>query len=131
MPEKHPGVQFLINLSAVLLIVAGAVHWLIIFGVMHEHTPLLVAVYFHSLAVFDPLAAVGLFKRRNWGRLLAIALAALQLPAHGYMIYLDNFAGWTSGLSLPERMVDVVLSTVLIIVFSTKPFRRAFGRAAA
>ena len=131
MPEKHRGVQFLINLTAVSLIVAGAVHWLIIFGIMHERTPLLITVYFHSLAVIDPVSAVGLFKRRNWGRLMAMGLAALQIPAHGYMIYLDNFTSWTSGLSLPERMVDMVLSTVMIAVFSTKPFRRAFGRAAA
>ena len=127
MPKQSRIVGALIILAAVLLLVGSLVHWLIILGVLKEHAPLPITLYFHSLAVINPICAIGLFKRKRWGRLMAIGVGLTQLPAHGYMIYLDNFAGWISGLSLSERLIDMVLCIILIAAFSSTPFERAFA----
>ena len=115
-----------IRIIAALFVLGGLAHWLLLFGVLHEHAPWPIAIYFHSLAVLDPLAGAGLWRCRQWGRWLALAIAATQLAAHGCMIYLDTAAGWQSGVGLPERLLDMAFALFLLVFLNLPSRRRLF-----
>lgn len=72
----------IIRLISILLLLGGLSHLLVIFGVWEEKVTSLLDLYFHSLVVLSPLAALGLWRLKNWGRILAIAIALSQFPAH-------------------------------------------------
>ncbi len=72
----------IIRLISILLLLGGLSHLLIIFGVWEEKVTPLIDLYFHSLVVLNPLAALGLWRLKNWGRILTIAICLTQFPAH-------------------------------------------------
>lgn len=104
--------KLVLRTFGVVLIAGGVVHWLIIFGVMFEKTPLLLEIYFHSLAVLSPAAGIGLLTHRVYGIKLAMFIFITQVPAHSYMIYLDAVQHWDSGYSIPLRLLDIGLVVV-------------------
>ena len=60
--------------------------------------PRWLSVYFISLTVLDPLAAVLLFRRRRAGLVLGCAVLLTDAAANGYANYvLDETAGFTAG----------------------------------
>ena len=107
-------------------LLGGVVHWLIIFGVMKEVAPILITIYFHSLAIFSPLAGYGLCNFREWGRKLGLIIALTQLPAHSYMIYLDSYTKWNSGVTTCERGLDMAFAIFFLIYFQFPPIKARF-----
>ncbi|MCK9603088.1 MAG: hypothetical protein M0R66_01725 [Candidatus Omnitrophica bacterium] len=81
MPLKSKEL-IIIRLISILLLLGGLAHWLVIFGILEEKVTPLIDLYFHSLAILSPLAALGLWRLKNWGRILAIAICLTQFPAH-------------------------------------------------
>lgn len=114
----------ILRIFAILLVLGGLVHWLIIFGVMTERTPLLIEAYFHSLAILSPAAGVGLWLRSTPGIQLATFIFITQIPAHLYMIYLDSYQGWESGYSVPMRLLDIAMVVIGLLYFR---IRRRFA----
>jgi len=104
-----------LRLSGLLFVAGGIVHWLIIFGILVEKTPLLIGMYFHSLAVLSAAAGVGLMLLKNWGITLAIWICVTQIPAHLWMMYLDAYTGWNSGYDLSARAIDLLLVSLFLI----------------
>ena len=119
-------IKYIIKITAIGLCLGGVVHWLIILGFMQEITPFSITLYFHSLAVLSPLAGVGIFKFRDWGRKLGYFIVITQIPAHSYMIWLDNFTTWESGVGISERGFDLVFAVFYIIFFSRQRVRAYF-----
>lgn len=109
----------IIKVVGVLFILGGIIHWLIIFGVLKEIAPFFITIYFHSLAVFSPLAGIGLVLIKKWGRKTGLLIALTQIPAHLYMLYLDNFANWESGLTVLERGIDIVFAIFFLSYFNS------------
>lgn len=121
-------VKLIIQLVGIGFVVGGCIHWMIILGIMQEATPVFITFYFHSLAVLSPLAGIGLFKLRKWGRGLGFFIVITQIPAHLYMIWLDNFTSWESGLSLIERGFDIGFAVFYIIFFSRPNVKKLFEK---
>ena len=116
----------IIRMIGALFLLGGVVHWLIIFGVMKEAAPLFITVYFHSLAIFSPLAGIGICFIKEWGRKLGLLIALTQLPAHGYMLYLDSYANWNSGVAPWERGLDMAFAIFLLIYFQSSSIKTRF-----
>ena len=116
----------IIRVVGALFILGGIVHWLIIFGVMKETTPLFISIYFHSLAIFSPLAGVGLCFIKEWGRKLGLVIALTQILAHGYMLYLDSYQNWNSGVTAWERGLDMAFAIFYLIYFQGPGIRARF-----
>jgi len=95
----------------------GVAHWLIILGVMQEKTPLVITIYFHSLAGLSPLAGVGLCLIKKWGRSAGMVIAFTQIPAHTYMLYLEAYRNWNSRVATWERGIDIAFAIFYIIYF--------------
>lgn len=104
----------------------GIIHWLIIFGVMKETAPLFISIYFHSLAVFSPITGIGVALIKEWGRKAGLLIAITQIPAHLYMLYLDNFANWKSGLTAWERGIDIVFAIFFLSYFNSCSVKEKF-----
>ncbi|MBW2661535.1 MAG: hypothetical protein JRD93_06015 [Deltaproteobacteria bacterium] len=118
--------KIIIQTIGVLFLLGGIVHWLIIFGVIKEATPVLITIYFHSLAIFSPLAGIGLCFIKEWGRKLGLLIALTQLPAHGYMLYLDSYANWNSGVAPWERGLDMAFAIFYLIYFQFSAIKTRF-----
>ena len=116
----------IIRTIGVLFLLGGIVHWLIIFGVIKEATPVLITIYFHSLAIFSPLTGYGLCIFREWGRKLGLIIVLTQLPAHSYMIYLDSYTNWNSGVTTWERGLDMAFAIFFLIYFQFPPIKARF-----
>lgn len=102
------------NILGILLIIGGVIHWLIIFGVLHERAPYGITLYFHSLAVLDILAGVGLIRQYRWAYLLVAYIGVTQIAAHGYMSVLDIHHQYGSGITTIERGVDILIALTFI-----------------
>lgn len=120
----------IILVVATVLVIAGAIHWLIILGVMAEDlrgVPASLAKplgwYFHSLAVADWVAAYGLVKQTRWSWWLAVVIALSQLPTHGLVLIYQAAAGFPPDYF---RYLDIVLSVALITLFSLRSIKRRF-----
>lgn len=109
--------QLLIYLTAGVFLIGGFIHWLIIFGVMTERSPLLLTTYFHSLAVLDLLVALGLLYKKRWALYLGLMIALTQIPAHVYMWYIDNYLAYGSGVGIETRIIDILLSIIYLGIF--------------
>lgn len=79
---KQRTLTYSLRLISILLLVGGLSHLLVIFGIWEERVTPLLDLYFHSLVILSPLAALGLWRLKNWGRILAIAICLSQFPAH-------------------------------------------------
>ena len=112
--------SFVIRTFGVLLIIAGFIHWLIIFGILSERSPFILTVYFNSLSIIDILAGIGMLLLRPWGLKIVFFIIVTQIPAHLYMMYLDTFQEYQSGFSVPGRVFDMAL--LLIGLFYTRKF---------
>ncbi|MER5334108.1 hypothetical protein [Micromonospora sp. NPDC002717] len=74
-------------------------------------------VYFTSLAVFDPLAALLLALRRIEGLLLGCVVLASDAAANGYANYvLDTVPGTT-----PGRIGQVVITALAVALIAAAP----------
>lgn len=74
-------------------------------------------VYFTSLTVFDPLAALLLAMRRIEGLLLGCALLASDAAANGYANYvLDTTPGIT-----PGRIGQAVVTALAVALIAAAP----------
>lgn len=98
-------------------LVAGLLHWLVVLGFISEKTPLVIDVYFDSLAVLNLIVAWGFFTNVAWAITLGLAIMLLQLPAHSYMIYLDEWSSYGSGLSNSARIVDIFFALLYIYYY--------------
>ncbi|SCL70292.1 hypothetical protein GA0070606_5351 [Micromonospora citrea] len=105
-----------------LLTYGGIVHLGDLLGVRPggpgPSTPTWLMLYFTSLTVFDPLAALLLALRRTEGLLLACAVLGSDAAANGYANYvLDTAPGVT-----PGRIGQAVIAalTVALIVAAPK-----------
>lgn len=79
--------------------------------------PWWLAVYFVSLTVLDPLAAVLLLLRRRAGLLLACAVLVTDAAANGYANYtVDASAGLTVG-----RVGQAVIALVALALLAATP----------
>jgi len=116
----------IIKITGLLFLYGSVIHWLIIFGVMSEKAPLLLTVYFHSLAVFNILAGIGLLSLKPWGRIAGFYIAVTQIPAHIIMIYLDMVHHYNSGLTCMERGIDIGFALFYIIYFTNPKIRLKF-----
>ena len=75
------------------------------------------AVYFVSLTVLDPLAAVLLLLRRRVGLLLACAVMVTDAAANGYASYVvDQRAGLTAG-----RVGQAVITLLALALVAAAP----------
>lgn len=119
--------KLIIKTAGVLFIGGGIIHWLIIFGIFKEKTPLLITLYFHSLSILSPAAGAGLFQLKEWGRKTAIFIAGTQIPAHLYMITIDRFYAWNSGLSYTERIADIIFAGFILIFLTRKKQKQLFS----
>ncbi|MEV0152356.1 hypothetical protein AB0H57_01255 [Micromonospora sp. NPDC050686] len=80
-------------------------------------TPTWLLLYFTSLAVFDPLAALLLALRRIEGLLLGCAVLATDAAANGYANYvLDGASGIT-----PGRIGQAVITGLAIALIGAAP----------
>lgn len=93
---------------------------------MKEAAPLLITAYFHSLAIFSPLAGIGLCFIKEWGRKLGLVIVLTQLPAHGYMLYLGSYANWNSGVAPWERGLDMAFAIFYLIYFQLPAIKTRF-----
>ncbi len=103
------------NGIALLLVLGAVIHWLIIFGVMYELAPLVLTLYFHSLAIVGIVAGYGLFKSKKYGYYVSLYIAVTQFFSHGYMAYVQYYYLYDSGVSLMERGVEILFSIFLFI----------------
>ncbi|MEV6932188.1 hypothetical protein AB0M46_47935 [Dactylosporangium sp. NPDC051485] len=80
-------------------------------------TPTWLMVYFTSLTVFDPLAALLLALRRIEGLLLGCAVLASDAAANGYANYvLDTVPGIT-----PGRIGQAVITALAVALIAAAP----------
>jgi hypothetical protein len=119
--------RLIIKLAGILFIAGGIIHWLIIFDILKEKTPLLITVYFHSLSVLSPAAGAGLLLFKERGRKTALFIAATQIPAHLYMMTIDRFCEWNSGLSYNERIIDIIFACFILFFLTQKKQKQLFS----
>ena len=119
--------KIIIRFIACLFFLGGIIHWLIIFNVIQEITPMIVTIYFHSLSILSPLTGLGLFQLKEWGRKLGFYIVITQIPAHAYMIWLDTFSEWDSGVGFSERGLDLVFAVFYIIFFNHYKIKSLFS----
>ncbi len=119
-------VKIILKIIGIGFWIGGAVHGLIIFGIMEEIAPLTVTLYFHSLAVLSPLCGTGIILLKKWGRQLGFWIVCTQIPAHFYMIWLDTLTDWQSGVSVIERGVDLAFAVFYLVFFNTRKVRNVF-----
>lgn len=74
------------------------------------------AVYFTSLTVVDPLAAVLLCARRTAGLYLGVLVLVTDALANGYAVY------GLPGAPPVARVSQVVVSTMAIAALATAPY---------
>jgi len=107
--------KILSAIVGILLVVAGCIHWFIIFGVFSERAPLVVDSYFNSLAVIDIVAGIGLLvSRKRWVYELILFIGITQILAHGYMLYIGIAEQYDSGISASNRIFEIGLAIFLI-----------------
>ena len=112
--------KIFIRIVAVLFVLGAITHWLIIFGVMEEPAPLALTLYFHSLAILNPLTAFGLWTLRRWAVSLVLFIATTQVLSHGWMLMFWGFESW--------RLLDMAL-VVGVAIYLTRPsVLRLFSR---
>lgn len=119
--------QFIIKTVGIGFCIGGFVHWMIIFGLMQELTPILITIYFHSLAILSPACGIGILLSKAWGRKLGFFIACTQIPAHLYMLWLDHFTNWQSGVNFSERSFDLVFAVFYIIFFNIQRVKKMFS----
>ncbi|MET7969461.1 hypothetical protein [Micromonospora sp. NPDC005305] len=107
--------------AACVLAYGGIVHLGDLLGVRpggpRPSTPVWLMVYFTSLTVFDPLAALLLAMRRIEGLLLGCALLASDAAANGYANYvLDTTPGIT-----PGRIGQAVVTALAVALIAAAP----------
>ncbi|WP_319574667.1 hypothetical protein [uncultured Desulfobacter sp.] len=119
-------IRSVIKITGIGFCLGGVVHWLIILGWMQEITPTIITVYFHSLAVLSPLAGIGIFRFKEWGRKLGYFVVITQIPSHTYMILLDHFQNWGSGVGVFERSLDLLFAGFYIIFFNRQQVKIYF-----
>lgn len=124
--RKNIILLIIIRAAGLIFVIAGVVHWLIIFGVIYEKTPILLTYYFNSLAILNLIAGFNLILCKEFGRKVGLFIMLTQIPSHSYMIAMDLFYFWNSGVSILERIVDIVLSLLYIYVFSFNVSVRKF-----
>ncbi len=79
--------------------------------------PLWLAVYFVSLTLLDPIAAVLLLFRRRAGLVLGCAVLVTDAVANGYANYVtDTASGLTAG-----RVGQAVISVLAVALLTTAP----------
>jgi hypothetical protein len=110
---------------SVLLVVAVQVAVLGYGGVVHvvqlatggwppyRWAPIWLAIYFTSLTLFDPLAAVLLWARRATGLYLGILVLATDAAANGYAVYC--LPGATATARIGQALVSVLAVTAVIM----------------
>lgn len=126
--------KILSAIVGILLVIAGGIHWFIIFGFFSERAPLVVDIYFNSLAVVDIVAGVGLLvSRRRWVYETIFFIGITQVLAHGYMLYIGVTEHYESGISAFDRVVEIGLAVFLIffsgMFLELKKYYRIFRRS--
>ena len=82
---------------------------------MYEKSPLLLTVYFHSLAVFDIVAGIGILMNKKCGYIITLLIALTQIPAHSYVLVLDVYRLYGSGVSVLVREIEIFLSVCFLM----------------
>lgn len=86
--------------------------------------PRWLAVYFVSLTVLDPVAAVLLLRRRRAGLLLGCAVLATDAAANGYANYvIDASAGATAG-RVGHAVITLLALALLLVAPRLWPWLR-------
>lgn len=119
--------RFIIRFTGLLFLYGSIIHWLIILELMHEKAPLILTIYFHSLAVFNIVACVGLLLVKNWGRKTGFFIVITQIPAHFVMLFLDIFQNYGSGVSTEERILDLGFALFYVIFYSMRITKANFN----
>lgn len=110
------------TLLGLIFVVAGFVHWLIIGGVLTENAPAIITYFFHSLAVIDFVVAYCFLKRKYELHPVVYFVAVGQIIAHSYMIYLDQYTGYGSGVSTLSRYIEIIFA--IFLIFYTRSLKR-------
>ena len=114
----------LIRGVAVLWILNGIGHWLIIFGVFPEDkAPDILINLFRIFAVLTLVIGFGMWNMKDWSRALGIFVAILSLLAHGWMVYSQ-----VSTASPVEkwRFLEILQVTLFIIFVNLRPVAAMF-----
>ena len=94
-------------------------------------TPTWLALYFTSLTVLDPLAALLLALRRIEGLLLGCAILATDAAANGYANYvLDSTPGVTAG-RIGQSVITLLAVALIVVTPRVGPWLHAPGEPAA
>lgn len=125
MEIKGQKIRLFIKIISILFLLGAISHWLIIFGILKEKAPPLINWYFHSLAILNPLVAFGLWRRKEWGRFLAITICITQFPAHGYMLWQQILSG---GQVETWRFLDLLFCGFFLIFLNLKNAKDLFSR---
>lgn len=107
------------NIIGVLLICGGLIHVGIIVGLFHENTPIFITFYFHSLAIIDLIAGYSVISRRRYAYWFIMFIGITQIFSHGYMVFLDTYLGYNSGVLIVSRCMDIIFSMFLIYFAET------------
>jgi len=108
--ERSKGV----SIFAILLMTGafmGTVYWLIISAPENEYSPGEMVFYFFEFLAIPTIAAIGIFKRKNWARLMCLGLAWLACIA---IVIL----GLTFGISLSSGSDSAVGVKVLLLALA-------------
>lgn len=110
---------YIIRIASILFIYGAVTHWLIIFGILTEVAPLILTIYFHSLAILNPITAYGLWKLKSFGKNLGMFIAITQLISHGWMLIFYPFENW--------RILDIIFAVFYMIYFSKEKIKKLFN----
>lgn len=113
-----PDVQFIVAAEAVVLGYGGVVHVIqLVAGGFRPYlwAPAWLAIYFTSLTLADPLAAVLLWTRRASGLYLGGAILVTDALANGYATYALPGGGATA------RISQAVISLMAIAALASAP----------
>ena len=79
----------------------------------YRWAPIWLAIYFTSLTLLDPLAALLLWARRAIGLYLAVLVLATDAAANGYAVY--SLPGATATARIAQALVSVLALVALIM----------------
>lgn len=102
----------------VLFIFGGLIHFAILAGFLVERAPSFISWYFHSLSILDIVTGIGLYKQKTWAVKLGLFIMYTQIPTHSYMLYLDMFQDYRSGVPEWQRFIELGLAIFYISLFS-------------
>jgi len=108
---------YVIRAAAIVWLLAGAIEWLFIFGILKEEAPRAIAIFFRSCAILNLLIAFGLWNLMEWARLLGLVVVILQFFSHSYILLGQKLRG----VRLEKwRLMEIILFIGYLIFFNLR-----------